>query len=246
MDGVSVLIVRRSVAAFQWSKSEVTDLFRFVREPTCRQQSVEEPDWLLRAVYLSLGVIIALAPFVYVIHSLQEFLGIAESRPGPIINVPTLLYVVVLGPLLEEALYRAGLRNAVYTLLVGPLVTMALLIDSEFQLLVFAVFLTINAVLAVWNRSSFFGASQSHVEKLYAEKFRLIFWANCFYFAAPHLGNFQLSGTHIGLFWLAIAPQFVFSVVLSYLRLRNGLKSAIVSHATINSVAMTAAILASL
>lgn len=232
-------VIQRSAVASQWAKSETINLFRFIQQPTYREHCVEEPDWAVRAVYLSLLLGILLMPLAYFIHSLQDHLGIAEWRPATA-DVATFLSVVLLVPLLEESLYRAGLKNPVCSLAVAPVVTMAFIVNSVQHAILIAIFPVIIVILTVAHRSLFFGVSSAQLEELHSQKFRLIFWANCLYFACAHLGNFQLSGVQTALFSLVIAPQLVFAALFSYLRLRNGIKSAILSHATINLVAFAA------
>lgn len=232
-------IILRTAAAFAWARSEITSLSSFIREPTSRQQCVEDPRWALRAIYLSLLVVVLIAPFVYFINSLQDFLEIEESRPA-IIDVTTLASVVFFAPVLEELLFRAGLRNPLYSFVIAPVVTMAILIDSEQRLYIFAVFLVIIGLITTYHRNLFFGFSHPKIENLHSQKFRIVFWANCIYFACAHLNNFNFSGAQVALFWLVITPQLAFAVVFSYLRLRDGVKSSILSHATINLIGLVA------
>lgn len=238
--GATSHVLQFSTVASQWAKSEITQLFHFIRQPVFRAQCIEDPHWAIRAVFLSLLTIILVAPFAYLINSLQELLEIEELRPSIISGATAFVSAVLLAPLLEESLFRGGLRSPVWALAGAPVVTIAFLIDSEQRVFIFAFFLTIVFVLTLSNWNLFFGVSQRQLEKLQTEKFRLIFWANCFYFACAHLSSFQFSGMQVALFWLVIAPQLVFAVVFSYLRLRNGIKSAVLSHMTINLVGFAA------
>lgn len=193
----------------------------------------------MRAVYLSLFVVILLAPFAYLINSSQELFGIVESPLAG--NGIAFLAAVFLAPLVEEVLFRAGLRCPVFSLGVTPVVTTIFLISSGQGLLISAIFFAIVILLVSAHWSLFFGVLHTQFEELHSQKFRMVFWANCLYFACAHLNNFKLSGWNVMLFWLVIAPQFVFAIVFSYLRLRNGVKCAILSHMTINLVALVAA-----
>lgn len=233
-------VISHTATAFHWVESEIIHLYRFIQQPICRRQCVTDRRWAVRAIFLSLLVVILLTPFVYFINSLQEFLGIAESQPTATANPATFFSVVFFAPLIEEGLFRSGLRNPICSLVLAPVVAIAFLINSEQHLLVFAIFLMIIALLTVAHWNLFFGDLQARLRKLHARKFKIIFWANCFYFSCAHLNNFQLSGTKILLFWIVITPQLLFAIVFSYLRLRDGIKSAILSHATINIVAVAA------
>ncbi|WP_156648868.1 hypothetical protein [Massilia sp. Leaf139] len=127
-------------AVARWSKSELLQLLQFVRLPTLSEHSIDEPDWVLRAFYLAIITVIFVSPFAYLINSLQEYLEIAETRPARIADSATLITVILLTPLVEEAIFRAGLRNPLYSIILAPLVTLGFLIESAVGLFAFLFF----------------------------------------------------------------------------------------------------------
>ena len=231
-------VIQHSSAASQWAKSEASGFFRFIVHPSYRGLGAGDSQWALRALYLSLMVIVLLLPVAYAISSLQELFGIEERSLGNI-DIPKLLLIVVLVPLIEEVLFRAGLKNPFWSLAVAPLVTMMILINSGQGLILFMLLMFAMLSITFVYQKSFFGNSQMQLKRLHSRKFQMVFWANCTYFSWAHLSNFDLSGSQIWLCWLVVFPQLVMGALLGYLRLRDGIKSSILSHATINLIGVS-------
>ena len=197
------------------------------------------PDifWRLAAILLAYLVAIAiiLGPILF---GLFKLLGVKSTLD--LSGTGMLIASVVLAPLIEELVFRAGLRNTTVTLAVQPVLIAVFIGQWQVALALFGVIAT---VILVDNMR------QHHLDdagkfslrmargRAFLARYRLIVWGYAVAFGLVHLGNFTISTTNG---WLACLSVFVVSsqvtlgIVLSYFRLRYGLLSAMGFHAMFN------------
>ncbi|MBC7413627.1 MAG: CPBP family intramembrane metalloprotease [Herminiimonas sp.] len=162
-------------------------------------------------------------------------------------SFPIILWGLVVAPILEELVFRAGLRNARYCLFAGPPL-MLMFCRAEWQVL-----LGLTAVIILIAAGSAWYDGQKDKRGLTGYRFARarrflglypwIFWLFTISFALVHASNF-VSSDRMGLIpFFAVSSQLVAGVGFGYLRLRDGLKSAIALHFANNLVALTLSVL---
>lgn len=142
---------------------------------------------------------------------------------------------IVLAPLMEELLFRAGLRNVAYTLFIGP----CLIVLIRFQVsLVAGMFIAVTALIALvdhlrhkWHRRPGLVMQRG---RAFVRLYPVIFWLYGMAFQLIHIGNFQSSGWETMLLPLLVLPQLFLGLLLSYIRLRQGLLHSMLLHALLN------------
>lgn len=146
---------------------------------------------------------------------------------------------LLLALLIEEILFRAWLRSATYTLLIGPVVLSRL--TNHFSIgLGLATLSSIGwLVSAVRNRSKTplqRMRNNHHLAHHFSRAYPFVYWLSAAAFAIAHINNYQYTGWSGRLVILAVIPQFILGLVCSYLRIRDGLVSAIAFHYASNGL----------
>jgi len=238
-------IRNHTVSAYSGWRQELHDFWSFLKKPV-RGPAVSLPlhqGW--RRILLLLGVqlivvILVTLPFNTL---LDNWAGI-ENRNKEW-NGYRLAFMIVLAPLLEEFIFRAGLRKATYSLLIGPLIVCASL-DIGIIVLVLAVLLMLLA-LAGWLRLRWM-QSPAGIRfargRAFIHRYSYIFWMYAIGFGLVHIRNFYSSTGRDYLLVLAISSQLSCGIVCGYLRLRQGLRSSIALHALFNSTLVAVAFVA--
>lgn len=167
------------------------------------------------------------------VQSLREF----EPKLGD------MLLTVGFAPLIEEWLFRAGLRNSRYTLVFGPLTIS--LFTGAWQLAL-ALPLIWGALL-LWHRLSGRNGSTAAARaaqhfaagREYLQRYPLIFHLYAVGFALLHIQNYFVT-SRIGLILLPlmVLPQWLAGLMYGYLRIRHSLKMAILAHMSWNGLCM--------
>ncbi|WP_050821238.1 CPBP family glutamic-type intramembrane protease, partial [Bordetella pertussis] len=158
--------------------------------------------------------------------------GGAMHRLDPA-NIPWLT-AILWAPLVEELLFRYGLRRPAQALWFCPMVLPAILWGAQGWTLA----LVAVAVWLAWlslrrGRASLAGWDTSW-RRYYSYRFGLVFHLVALTFAAVHLNNFSLSQTPVWLLPLLVLPQWATGLVLGWMRVRRGIGAAIALHALFN------------
>lgn len=137
-------------------------------------------------------------------------------------------------PVVEELVFRYGLRRPAQFLWLGPALLPALLWGPQLWtgILLLTVFACANWPLrkgapararwpARWRRA-------------YSRHFGWAFHSISLAFAAVHLGNFSLNQTAYWLLPLLVLPQWVTGLVLGWMRVRCGIGASIALHGIFN------------
>lgn len=155
--------------------------------------------------------------------------------------VKLLLLGVLLAPPLEEVTFRLWLRVSRSTLFALAFllffIGVLLLSTSQLGAVLLISFCVCLLVLTLMGY-------QPNIERTVARHFRLFFYASSGLFAAVHLTNFvALEEIPVLLTPLLVLPHFVGGTVLGYIRMRYGLKYAILNHAAFNALFFSLSIL---
>ena len=233
------------VAAWPRFGTELADFFRFLRRPDFRRLPGRNPgdswqeDWFPA---LRTGRLLQWAGVLWLINVL--LLGpIAVAAAGlagaqhrlDLDNIPW-LQAILWAPLVEELVFRYGLRKLATLVWLLPASLCALLVGPQALTMV----LVGLVVLACWwsQRS----ASAGHRKPLawrHRRRYRSVFfWVlhlSCLAFAAIHLVNFSHSETPLWVMPLLVLPQWLTGLVLAWIRVRRGFGAAVALHAVFNA-----------
>jgi len=219
------------------------DFWSFVRRPRlaprCRRVS-PSTAWLLdwRAQIRPLRLLgwaailwgINLFLFGPIVMSVARQAGASHAVDPS--NLPWLM-ALVWAPLVEEMLFRYGLRRPAISLWLVPLMILALFLGPGVgQTIVFAL-----AALAVWRVTCTNPMPAARVRptlRAYRRWFWLVFHASVLLFAALHLFNFSFANAQWWMLPMLILPQWFTGLVLGWIRVNRGIGAAILLHALFN------------
>lgn len=145
------------------------------------------------------------------------------------------LQALIWAPIVEELVFRHGLRTPGRALWLIPVSVFALLSGPQW----FSVALVALVVLACWWPYWYAERAQPRAlswtfRKRYRRHFGWVIHLSCLAFAAVHLGNFSYDQTPVWLLPFLVLPQWITGLVLAWLRVRRGIGAAIALHAIFN------------
>ncbi|KQV87175.1 hypothetical protein ASD15_28450 [Massilia sp. Root351] len=213
-------------------KHEIGLFAAFVRKP--RRTLRGEKKWLSRFLLLW-GMCLAVA-----ILQIPLEIGFEQFAPSIkyTLNTDTrfMLMAVFIAPLLEELAFRAGLRNARYTLFIGPALFLVIRAGSAPLALAVAAGFAVVALLDWLYRRHLAGPGLiMRRGRAFLRRYPLVVWTYAAAFAVIHIGNFEYSQQAAFLMPLVLLPQLFCGLVFSYLRIRHGLLYSMLLHAAYNA-----------
>ncbi|ANN65349.1 CPBP family intramembrane glutamic endopeptidase [Bordetella bronchialis] len=225
-------------------RDDIADFWRFLRRPSLRHAPPrrrgggQRADWqppvplrrLLAWVSLLWGInLFALGPLAVAVATLGGAHHKLEMGAIPWFTA------IVWAPIVEEMLFRYGLRRPVQALWVVPLMIWPLVRGPNawtgtLLVLVLAVVawtgMRARAARREWNWDW---------RRRYVRYFPWVLHAAALVFAAMHLGNFYLNHTPPWLMPLLVLPQWLTGLVLSWMRTRRGIGASVLMHAMFNA-----------
>lgn len=223
---------------------DIADFWRFLRRPTLRRMpprhgtTSRRADWvppvparrlLIWVAMLWAVNLCALGPLAVAVATLGGAHHKLEMGAIPWFTA------IVWAPVVEEMLFRYGLRRPVQALWVVPLMIWPLLRGP----VVLNIVLVILVLLSVaWRRRG--GPTERHAwrwdwRRRYVRHYPWVLHLAALVFAGMHLGNFYLNHTPLWLMPLLVLPQWLTGLVLSWMRTRRGIGASIVMHAMFNA-----------
>ncbi|UOD50784.1 CPBP family intramembrane metalloprotease [Orrella daihaiensis] len=229
------------------------DFWAFVRRPRlsrrCRQVTPRTAwvlDWMPGISFLRLlgwaAILWGINIFLFgpIVIGISKQAG-ATHAVDPA-NLPWLL-ALVWAPLVEEMLFRYGLRRPGIALWLVPLMVLALWLKPGVgQSLIFA--LVILAIYRVTSANPMPGVRARQWLRLYRRWFWLIFHVSVLTFASLHLFNFTFTSAQWWMLPALVLPQWFTGLVLGWMRVMRGIGAAILLHALFNFGPLMAAWLA--
>lgn len=167
-------------------------------------------------------------------------------------NLPW-LQALIWAPIVEELVFRYGLRRPLQFLWLGPIVVVCLFsgpVWYSIALVALLVFLLMQPALSStplhgsttatgwrlwWQRLSGKQAMPMKVARWYVRYFGWVMYLSTIAFACLHLYNFNFGNGSWLLLPLLVLPQLVTGLVLSWMRVRRGIAAAMALHAIFNS-----------
>ncbi|NYT76342.1 CPBP family intramembrane metalloprotease [Alcaligenaceae bacterium] len=150
-------------------------------------------------------------------------------------NMPW-LQALIWAPIVEELVFRYGMRRPAYAWWLAPIATVAMLLGPKWPgiLLIAAVLVMCWAPYlsgAKWARRS----TPWRWRLYYWRAFPVVFHLASLLFAAVHLYNFKLHHTAWWLLPLLVLPQWLTGLVLGWQRCRRGIGASMLLHCIFNS-----------
>lgn len=172
--------------------------------------------------------IFALGPLVL----LAAGTGGAEHR----INLDNLpwMQAILWAPIVEELLFRYGLRRPVHMLWMVPMGGAALLMGPGFWA---GALVALGLALSVWHSRRPYppSARWRPCMRRYIRLYPIVFHLATLAFAGLHLANYSLNAMPWWLMPVLVLPQWLTGLALGWLRTRAGIVDAIVLHAIFNA-----------
>jgi hypothetical protein len=229
-------------------KQELRDFLRFVRRPTLgprlpgrRPANAVLADWLPDVSYTRL---LQWAVFLWVINlfvfgpiAVRAADSLSAQHRLDINNLPW-AQILLWAPLIEEMVFRYGLRRIMHALWMTPIAIWIMFQGPH----VYSVLLLCALLLVCWK--PMLRTSQHHGlrmttslpwRRLYRRFFPYFFHGSCLAFALLHLYNFQLLDASWWVLPLLVLPQWATGIVLGWLRVRHGIGASMLLHAMFNA-----------
>jgi len=219
-------------------RDEWRDFLHFLRKPTltprlpgARLGQGWRADWLaglspLRLLQWALLLWGCNLLFLGPIAAVATHLGGAQHRLLNMASIPW-LHALLWAPLVEELLFRYGLRRPMQALWVVPAAAVALIYGIPWAasalLPALVVWLQIRKRAMPWLW-----------RKTWRRAFGWVFYGASTLFALMHLLNFTLHQTPLWLLPLLVLPQWCTGLVLGWLRVRHGIGASMLLHALFN------------
>ena len=232
---------------------EWRDFLSFIRKPRlaprCRRirpHTAWLQDWLLQISSLRLLGWAACLWLVNLFLFGPVVVSVAKQAGATHLIDPTdlpWLLALVWAPVVEEILFRYGLRRPGLALWLVPLMGFALWLGPGFgQSMVFL----LAAAALYWATTSnpLPSAKSRRWLRLYRRWFWLVFHVSVALFAAMHLYNFTFTSVQWWMYLVLMLPQWFTGLVLGWIRVNRGIGAAIVLHALFNFGPLMAAWLA--
>lgn len=234
-------------------KEELRDFLAFILHPTLKRQLPQQSpmpawvaDWMpaLRpsrllawAAMLWLVNIFALGPLVLAVFEMSGAMHRLSVH-----NLPW-IQALLWAPIVEEILFRFGLRRPLQALWMCPLLIIVLLNGVAW----WSGFLLAFTVLLCWWTSQMStgpGARSWAFLRYYRAVFGWVFHLVALVFAAIHIRNFVYVEIEWWMMVVLVLPQWVTGLVLGWMRVKRGIGSAILLHGLFNAGPLTVAWLA--
>jgi len=224
-------------------RAELHDFFRFLRNPAFGFQTPDvragrnhNEDWVLSvsplrilqwAALLWLVNIVFLGPLAV----MAAEAGGAQHRLD-MERIPW-LQALLWAPLVEELLFRYGLRRPLNALWVAPAAA-GILFSGPHAATILLMAAVVFTLLAQERSGKPFVRCSWQMRRRYFIWFPRIFYLATLLFAVIHLHNFNLNQTPAWLLPFLVLPQFVTGLVLGWMRIRRGISAAILLHGMFN------------
>jgi len=160
--------------------------------------------------------------------------GGAQSR----LNLWNLPWVAALfwAPVVEELVFRYGLRHIAQALWLVPAALVAMLLGLRW----YSVLLLVVVLAACWV-PALLGLRFARRplpwrwRRRYQRVFPWVFHASCLLFAGAHLANFSYDSTPVWVMPLLVLPQWLTGTVLGWQRMRRGVGASMLLHGIFNA-----------
>lgn len=220
-------------------RQEIADSWRFLRRPTLagRFGPREGGRWADWYPHIGLGRLMAWAGLLWLVN-LFVLGPIAISAAGAggaqhRMDLRDLPWVAAIfwAPVVEEMLFRYGLRRPLQALWVVPLMALAVYWGPRDWTLFIAAIVVLAAVWLSGRRARW----SMTLGRSYCAHYGWVFHLAALAFAGVHLNNFALNQMPLWLLPLLVLPQWLTGLVLGWMRTRRGIGACFALHAVFNA-----------
>ena len=192
------------------------------------------PKFLFKLIFGTLALAYLSILFLNVIFWLFdiEIPAQSESLQDSFSQRNRLLYLILLGPLIEELLFRSWLGSKTGIQIGLPLAIIAIaqiIILINWPSFSFPFAVAACSVFTIY----FMWLSKKIRPDFHVKNFKNIYWATTIIFATAHINKYQLEALSPFLF-LLVLPQAIAGFMLGYTRMRFGLIPATITHGIYN------------
>jgi membrane protease YdiL (CAAX protease family) len=237
----------------------VLSFLRFLRKPNHDIEITKKKnpiDFLNIFILIALGIIINTALTTLNVQLLKwtnyDFGGNFSGGMDGFVWWYFFLITIIIAPIREELTYRLGLKFSIYNFSFALSFLLVILLywtqvlfikpTSDFYYIVQAItmpfdhidylalivlVLILGFIISMILKKFF---NEEKMKNLFSRRFTYIFYFFAIIFALSHLTNFENLGQIWFIIPILLLPQIVGALILGYIRMRWGLKYAILSH----------------
>lgn len=199
-------------------KQTFTDLISFLKNPRDEAGPELSVAQKFKSVISLLIIEIPLMAVLILLISGLETLGLVDPDNHKILEmiksypvVLLLVLTVVIGPLIEEFIFRLYLRY-----------------KNNYALHFLISIVSLTGVRNEQKAETFFIS-------LWKKRYKFIFYFSAVIFGLIHISNFEFSYTILLLSPILVAPQIILGLIIGYSRVRNGFVSGLLLHSLHNA-----------
>ena len=233
-------------------RSDIADFLRFVRRPTLRRLRPRHPGSGVAADWRATVGLRRLFAWVAILWGVNLFLlgpvAVAVAGAGgaqhrlAMAAIPVFT-AIVWAPLVEELLFRYGLRRPQHALWLVPLLLWPLFGGPGpvgGAILGTAMLLSLWLIVRGRARATTPHGAPRHAwgwswRRRYIRLFPWVVHLAALVFAGMHLANFTLNQTALWLTPLLVLPQWLTGLVLAWMRVRRGIACSLLIHSMFNA-----------
>ena len=219
------------------------DFLNFLKKPSLKKLPRNNTNLIITFILLFLLLIltvytlsIGIKIVIYLIDykEASKLYSFQESKLNKYSTLNNILYILIVGPLIEELLNRFYLnlkkQNIIITLICLIVFLIKIYWQNVNQVGLFILATVLCTIVA------FCALSQKRIDLFGLKYFHYIFYCSCVIFACLHIQNFQsvLSKNYYWLLPFLIFPQFFMGVFFGYIRVRFGFISGLLFHSVMN------------
>ena len=199
-------------------KETFTDLISFLKNPVDEAGPELSAAKKFKTLISLLIIEIPLMAILILLISGLETLGLVDADNHKILDMiksyPVLLLLlltVVIGPLIEELIFRLYLRY-----------------KNNYAL---HFLISIVSITGVRNEQK----AETFLISFWKKRYKYIFYFSAVIFGLIHISNFEFSYTILLLSPILVAPQIILGIIIGYIRVRNGFVSGLLLHSLHNA-----------
>lgn len=227
-------------------KKDLKAFFAYVRRPSFGPRLAHNRRgdgwWSDFKVHTPLKLLLKWALFLWAINIgvlAPLAVGVAESMGANHrirLDIPYLLLLAaVWAPIVEEFLFRFGLRRPKLALFYVPILIFVVHNGANKWSLGIVVLLSFSLVLFdLYRQTGSQHALPFKWRRIYRQWFPFVFHASVMSFAAVHLANYQFQQNLNWLLPVLILPQWLTGLVVAWMRMRDSFACAVVMHGIFN------------
>lgn len=222
---------------FAYARREISDVRRFIAKPVRRFSTRSTPSekWARLAFLFPLGLLINAVYMLSIGLALDSWTSLENTLD--MTEIFGIVLAIAGAPLIEELIFRAGLRGFKYSLFIGPVLICLMAGSWQISLglclsgicVALLMRYSISTKDSAINRKNRFAYGRQFIQH-----YPKVFWLYAGAFAIVHVQNFSFSDATGLLVIFAVIPQLVMGILWGYLRLRDGLMSSMVLHSLNN------------